>query len=187
MAVDPARFRALFGSVPACVSIVTTLDRHGEPRGLTCSAVSAVSLDPPLLLVCVDRRSRTLGPLLAHGAFVVNVLAERGRAAGEVFAGRSEDKFGGLVWRPSRPARGAPVLGEIVAAHAECVTVRTLPAGDHVIVIGRVDGAVVHPRRPLLYHDRSYAVCAPIPAIAESVPDAPVRREPARAAGLEPD
>lgn len=176
MAVEPARFRALFGSVPACVAIVTTLDRHGEPRGLTCTAVSAVSLDPPLLLVCVDRCSRTLGPLLAHGAFVVNVLAERGRAACEVFAGRSDDKFGGLTWRPSRSARGAPVLGEITAAHAECVTVRTLPAGDHVIVIGRVDGAAVRPRRPLLYHDRSYSVCAPIPGVAESASGRTARR-----------
>lgn len=158
MAVDAVRFRELFGSFPTSVSIVTTLDDRGEPRGFTCNAVCAVSADPPLLLVCVDKGSRSLPALQHSGAFVVHVLAEEGRDASDRFAGRSEDKFAGQEWYPSAAAGGAPVLTGVALALAECVVVQRVEAGDHWIFIARVDGAQVFPRRPLLYHRRGYHV-----------------------------
>jgi flavin reductase (DIM6/NTAB) family NADH-FMN oxidoreductase RutF len=158
MAVDAGRFRELFGSFPTTVSIVTTLDGAGEPRGFTCNAVSAVSVDPPLLLVCVGKGSRSLPALQHSGAFVVHVLADGGQDASERFAGKSADKFAGHTWRPSEVAGGAPVLSGIALGHAECTVVQRVEAGDHWILIGRVEGAEVFSGRPLLYHQRAYSV-----------------------------
>ncbi|MQY36679.1 Flavin-dependent monooxygenase, reductase subunit HsaB [Streptomyces sp. RB17] len=161
MAVDTNRFREFFGSFPTAVAIVTALDERNEPRGFTCNALTAVSAEPPLLSVCVDRRSQTL-PALAHsGAFVVHVLAEGAQEASELFAGKSERKFAGRGWKPSSVAQGAPVLADIALAYAECSVVQRVEAGDHWIYIARVDGAAVFPRRPLLYHQRHYRVWSP--------------------------
>ncbi|MHC3474079.1 flavin reductase family protein [Streptomyces sp. 7R007] len=166
MAVDAGRFRELFGSFPTSVSIVTTLDRTGEPRGFTCNAVSAVSVNPPLLLVCVDKGSRSLPALQHSGAFVVHVLADGGQDASERFAGKSADKFAGHAWRPSAVAGGAPVLSDIALGHAECTVVQRVEAGDHWILIGRVEAAEVFSRRPLLYHRRAYSVWDPAAELA---------------------
>ncbi|MBD0690536.1 flavin reductase family protein [Streptomyces sp. CBMA123] len=152
MAVDAGGFRDLFGAFPTMVSIVTAIDAGGEPRGLTCNAVSAVSVEPPLLLVCVDRRSQTLDALHTAGAFVLNVLADGAQDVARTFAGRAEHKFAGQRWRPSVAAGGAPVLVDAVLAYAECVVVRSLEAGDHWIFVARVDGAETLPRTPVLYH-----------------------------------
>jgi flavin reductase (DIM6/NTAB) family NADH-FMN oxidoreductase RutF len=161
MAVDTSRFRGFFGAFPTSVAIVTALDENDEPRGFTCNALTAVSAEPPLLSVCVDKRSQTL-PALAHsGAFVVHVLAEGAQEASEAFAGKSERKFAGRGWKPSPVAGGAPLLADIALAYAECTVVQRVEAGDHWIYIGRVDGTEVFPRRPLLYHRRNYTVWSP--------------------------
>jgi len=161
MAVDAERFREVFGSFPTSVSIVTTLDEEGQPRGLTCNSVSAVSVEPPLLLVCIDKRSQTLPALQKSGAFVVHVLADGGQSASQAFAGKSEAKFDGRSWRPSAAAGGAPVLADISMAHAECTVVQRVEAGDHWIFIGHVEAAESFARRPLLYHRRGYSVFQP--------------------------
>ncbi|PAU45696.1 flavin reductase family protein [Streptomyces albireticuli] len=158
MAVDAARFRALFGSFPTAVTVVTATDANGRPRGLTCNAVSAVSVEPPLLLVCVHRNARTLAALRYSGAFVVNVLADGGQDTARVFADRSAHKFAGVEWVPSAHARGAPVLVDVALAHAECVVVRAVEAGDHWIFIGRVEHAESYPRPPVLYHRGAFTV-----------------------------
>lgn len=152
MATDAHGFRGFFGSFPTAVSVVTALDERGEPRGFTCNAISAVSVEPPLLLVCVQRGSHTLPALRATGAFVVNVLADGGQDLAGVFASRSDRKFEGVRWRPSEVAGGAPVLRDGILGHAECTVVRTVEAGDHLIFIGQVEATDVFPRRPVLYH-----------------------------------
>lgn len=161
MAVDTERFREFFGSFPTSVSIITTLDSQGRPCGLTCNTLSAVSMDPPLLLFCVDKGSQTLPALRHTGAFVAHVLADGGQSASQAFADKSQAKFEGRPWWPSQAARGAPVLGDITLGHAECVVVDRIEAGDHWIFIGRVEAAVSFPRRPLLYHRRAYSVFRP--------------------------
>jgi flavin reductase (DIM6/NTAB) family NADH-FMN oxidoreductase RutF len=158
MAVDAERFRALFGAFPTTVTVVTTLDEGGAPQGFTCSAVTAVSIEPPLLLVCVGRRARTLPGLLASGVFVVNVLADGGQETARVFASRSDRKFSRVRWLPSTAAGGAPLLLEGVLARAECAVVRTVEAGDHRIVMGRVDAVEVLPGRPVLYQQGNFGV-----------------------------
>ncbi|MET9255020.1 flavin reductase family protein [Streptomyces sp. NPDC048182] len=159
MAVDTATFRSLFGSFPTAVTVVTAVDAEGVPRGFTCNAISAVSAEPPLLLVCADRRSQTLPALLHARSFVVNVLAEGAEETALVFAGRSERKFAGLAWRPSALAGGAPVLDGALA-HAECVVTQVLEAGDHWVFIARVEGAECFARRPVLYHRGTFSVWA---------------------------
>ncbi|MFF5138971.1 flavin reductase family protein [Streptomyces sp. NPDC013157] len=158
MAVDAQRFRELFGSYPTSVSVVTTVDADGTPRGLTCNAMTAVSAAPPMLLVCVDRNSQSLSALRHSGAFVVHVLAENGRTASDVFASKADAKFEGLRWRPAALAGGAPVLADVALAHAECRIVQHVEAGDHWILVARVEAAEVYRRRPLLYQRGTYSV-----------------------------
>ncbi len=170
MAVRPERFRELFGSFPTSVSIVTTLDEHDQPAGFTCNAVSAVSMDPALLLVCVARTSRTLRAITRRGAFVLNLLADGGQGASEAFAGKSGSKFAGLRWVPSRVGGGLPVLVDVALAYAECVVEQEVEAGDHLVLIARVEAAEVFPRAPLLYYNRGYLPWQPVSAAPQLVP-----------------
>ncbi|WP_035798953.1 flavin reductase family protein [Kitasatospora mediocidica] len=164
MAINPERFREVFGSFPTSVSVVTALDGQGQPRGFTCNAVCAVSAEPPLLLVCVDRGAQTLPAIVASGAFVVNVLAasgDHGERTSRLFAGKEADKFAAVDWRPSAVAGGAPILADVALAYAECRVVDAVEAGDHWIFIARVEGAEVSAREPLLYFKRQYSSWAP--------------------------
>lgn len=151
--VTPDVFREIFGSFPTAVSVVTTLDDDGWPRGLTSNTVCAVSVEPPMLLVAVDRASNTLPALQGAEGFVVNVLAGDGADVSRRFARKGPDKFVDLRWRASEVAGGAPVLEEHAVAVAECRTERVVEAGDHWLFLGRVDGGRTYPR-PALLHRR---------------------------------
>ena len=158
VSVDRATFVATMGAVPTGVTIVTSLDSDGTPRGLTCNAFSSVSVDPPLLLVCVDKRSATLGALRASGRFAVNFLASGRDAVATLFATKAEDKFANIRWAPSRS--GMPILIDDAIAYAVCSTVQEIESGDHYIFIGRVE-EVQPPRpddEPLVYFRRKFGV-----------------------------
>ncbi|MBG0851934.1 flavin reductase family protein [Streptomyces spinoverrucosus] len=166
MAIDDELFRAVFGAHPAAVCVVTAAGPEGRPSGLTTSAVSSVSMRPPLLLVCVGTGSRTLAAIRHSGGFAVNFLAVHNEWLSERFAGKSTRKFAGLDWRASELALGAPLLPtHHLSAVAECVVHQEIPAGDHSVFLGRIDGAAVHGRAPMLYHDRTY-VHLPGPALS---------------------
>jgi flavin-dependent trigonelline monooxygenase, reductase component len=149
--------RRLFGAIPAAVSIVTTVDSGGVPYGFTANTLSAVSLDPPLISVCVQKGSRTLKAIGASGAFAVNVLADGGQRAARLFASRAEHRFAKVRWSPSTVAGGAPLLEDVALAHAECVVERFIEAGDHWLVIGRLERVDVTARAPLLYQRGVFA------------------------------
>ncbi|MEU9591461.1 flavin reductase family protein [Streptomyces sp. NPDC048219] len=152
MATDPGTFRAFFGSVPTAVAVVTAAVPDSGPQGFTCNSFTAVSADPPLLLVCADHRSRTLPTVLSAEAFVVHLLAESGADLGRRFAGSAADKFAGLCWRPSSVVGDAPVIeDDAILAWAECALADVVPMGDHSALVGRLETAVVRPRRPVLY------------------------------------
>ena len=157
MAIDGPEFRRLFGAVPTAVGVITTLDEDAVPRGMTCNAVCAVSLAPPLLLVCVDRGARTLPALCGTGAFVVNFLAAGRDDLSDRFAGKDEDKFRQVRWVPAAAAQGAPILLDDVIAYAECRLTQLVEAGDHWVLIAQVEAAAVYDRPPLVYHLRTYA------------------------------
>jgi flavin reductase (DIM6/NTAB) family NADH-FMN oxidoreductase RutF len=154
--VDKATFFAIMGAFPTGVTIVTTLDEDGQPRGLTSTAVCSVSAEPPLLLVCVDKRSNTLPALRASRTFVVNYLKAGRDELSNLFATKEPDKFEHVAWRPA--PNGMPWLHLDSIAHAECVTEREIEAGDHWILVGRViSGQPPAPgTHPLMYFRRSY-------------------------------
>jgi flavin reductase (DIM6/NTAB) family NADH-FMN oxidoreductase RutF len=155
-ALERDEFCAIMASLVTGVAVVTALDEEGRPCGLTSTAVCSVSADPPLLLVCVDKGSRTLPALLGAKAFVVNLLKEGRAELGRGFASKEEEKFRDVHWCPAGNA--APLLCEDTLAHAECVTEREIDAGDHVILLGSVVGgrAPEPAEQPLAYFRRAY-------------------------------
>jgi flavin reductase (DIM6/NTAB) family NADH-FMN oxidoreductase RutF len=163
MAVSCEEFFAIMSAFPTGVAVVTTLDAHGRPRGLTTNALCAVSADPPLLLVCVDKESRTLPALLHSRRFVVNFLAEQRDHLARLFASKAEDKFAEVAWEPG--IGGMPFLSEDSLAYAECETEQELEAGDHVVLTGLVVGGLAPDPDsvPILYFRRSYSSPVVVP------------------------
>ena len=153
--LDGESFQQVMACFPAGVAVVTTLDAEGAPRGLTTTAVTSVSLDPPLLLVCVGRGSRTLPALRRARAFAVNVLDAGHAHVALRFGSKSEEKFAELAWTPG--PGGQPILHDHCIAWAECRTWSEVEAGDHVILIGEVaHGAAAYHRESLVYFRRDF-------------------------------
>jgi len=157
LGIDRELFRAVVGSFPTGVTIVTTMGPDGVPRGLTSNAVCAVSLDPPLLLFCLDKRSASLPAILESKAFVVNFLAAGRGDLATRFASPNVDKFAGTRWEGAAIAAGAPVLVDDNVAHAECSLWQAHEAGDHYILIGHIESASSNGGPPLMYLRRTYA------------------------------
>ena len=164
MTVECDEFFAIMSAFPTGVAVVTTLDADGEPRGLTTNALCSVSARPPLLLVCLDRESRTLPAVIHSERFVVNFLAEQRDELARVFASKADDKFDGVVWTPG--LGGMPCLRADSLAYAECAVEQRFEAGDHVIVTGLVEaGMAPDPESvPILYFRRSYSSPVVVPA-----------------------
>jgi flavin reductase (DIM6/NTAB) family NADH-FMN oxidoreductase RutF len=134
--ISAAAFRHAMGHFVTGVTVVTSIAADGQPVGTTANAVSSLSLDPPLILVCFDRTSLTLKAVRAHGAFAVNMLAEGQRHLSVNFARRGL----AAAWQGvghEHGATGSPRLHGAVAV-VECTLEHELPGGDHEIIIGRV-------------------------------------------------
>jgi flavin reductase (DIM6/NTAB) family NADH-FMN oxidoreductase RutF len=157
MPVDRATYRDLAGAFPSGVAIVTTVDERGTPRGLTTQAFLGLSTEPPLVLVSLDRASRTLAALRRSGSFVVNVLRSGSEELSTRFATKADDKFDGVRWIPSTVAGGAPVLVDAATAFIECTVADVIEKGDHVMFIGSVESGRFVGGPPLLYYRRTYA------------------------------
>jgi 3-hydroxy-9,10-secoandrosta-1,3,5(10)-triene-9,17-dione monooxygenase reductase component len=145
----PDTMREHLGSFATGVTVVTAEDGEG-PVGFACQSFSSLSLDPPLVLFCVDERSRSWPRIEAAGSFCVNVLGEDQQDLCRRFGSRDGEKFDGLLW--DRSVHGAPALRDVLLrVHADIVDVH--PGGDHHIVVGRVVD-LERPRvgRPLLYY-----------------------------------
>lgn len=127
--------RQAYSRLAAGTSVVTLMDESGVKMGLTVSAVTSVSLEPPLMLVCINSLSRVIAPMERGTPFVINLLAQEQASLGMQFAMRDGDKFAGVETRLT--AGGALALTGTLAAF-ECVPHELIPAGDHVVVIGRV-------------------------------------------------
>jgi len=153
---SPEDFKACFRLWPTGVSVVTTRDGEGRAYGVTMNSVTSVSLEPPLLLMCLRNDSETLAALRASGIFCVNFLASGQEEISNRFAHRRPDKFKDL---PTHDGRlGAPVLEGVLAA-LECRVEGVYPGGDHQIVLGElVQGTRHNPEiAPLVYVDGQYA------------------------------
>ncbi len=152
MPVDEARFRQAMGHFASGVTVVTT--QHDERLyGMTISSFSSLSLDPPLVLICVDTSIITHDAIRDAGQFVVNVLEQRQEHLSRRFASRELDKFVGVAWRSG--LLGLPVLEGVLTA-IECRLHSVLPGGDHSIFIGEVINVEIGVGAPLLYYRRGY-------------------------------
>ncbi|HEX6358726.1 flavin reductase family protein [Actinophytocola sp.] len=142
---------AFYRKLAAGVTVVTAAGETG-PDGATASAVTSVSLRPPLLLACLSTDSRTLAAIRARRVFAVHLLAEDQRHISTAFAEKRENRFADQEWEP---VHGAPVL-TATPAWAVCRVADTRHYGDHALVVGRLIAAHSGPGRPLLWHDRDY-------------------------------
>lgn len=143
-------FRAALGQFATGVTIITARDDQGHLIGLTANSFSSVSLSPPLVLWCLSAKSTALPGFQSATHYAINVLAADQRLLAERFAKKGIDRFEGTPWRPG--FTGAPVIDGAVAVF-ECTPHQMVPAGDHVVLIGRVE----HVRRrvgakPLIFH-----------------------------------
>jgi flavin reductase (DIM6/NTAB) family NADH-FMN oxidoreductase RutF len=151
--VDAASFREAMAALPAGVTIVTTRDEDGTPRGFTASSVTSLSLDPPLVLVCVAKTA-SIHPVLANGRpFAVNVLACGQEKLADRFGGRGADRFAGGEFRLDRP--GPPLLDGAVC-QIRCEPHACIDGGDHSIVVGRVVWTATPGGDPLVYAARAF-------------------------------
>jgi len=152
--IDESEFRRVIGHFATGVAVVTTCREDGSAAGLTVSAVASVSLDPTLVLVCVDRVSDTHAWMERAGYFAANVLEEgRGETLARRFSGGGAEKFRGVAWHPERT--GAPVLDDALA-WLDCRITAALPGGDHTIFVGEVLSADAREGTPLLYYRGGY-------------------------------
>jgi flavin reductase (DIM6/NTAB) family NADH-FMN oxidoreductase RutF len=155
-AISANEFRHAIGHFATGVTVVTSVGPDGEPVGTTASAVTSLSLDPPLVLVCFDYASQTLQAVRGHGAFVVNVLAAPQQHLSANFARRGvAAAWDGVPFRAG--PTGSPRLDGVLAA-VECTLEDSLPGGDHEIVVGRVHSVETNGQdaTPLLYWRGAY-------------------------------
>jgi flavin reductase (DIM6/NTAB) family NADH-FMN oxidoreductase RutF len=164
MPIEKSLFLRVMGSVASGVTIVTVKGKDGQPRGFTASAVTSLSLDPRMLLVCVSERSSTLEVIKEAGSFAVNILAANQQEVAQQFATLQANKFSGMRWRKGAET-GAPVLDGALA-YAECLLRDTCKGGDHEILMGEIVAGDSHESEPLLYfrgrYGRYEAVIAPV-------------------------
>ncbi len=153
----PVDMRPLMAGFPSGVVVTTALHPDGQPWGMTCTSLCGVSLEPPILLVCLRCGSSTLDALSASRSFAVNLLHDQARAVAELFASGAADRFARVRWTGGGDTAGPHLLD---AAHtiADCTVLDDSVVGDHAVVMGRVRAIhQLRPQRPLLYGLRRYA------------------------------
>jgi 3-hydroxy-9,10-secoandrosta-1,3,5(10)-triene-9,17-dione monooxygenase reductase component len=151
---DARRFRDAVGRFATGVGFVTAAP-GGEPAGLIVNSLTSVSLAPPLIAFCPARSSLTWSRMRRAGRFAVNVLGRQHEAFARRAAPAGADRFPGLNWQPG--CGGAPRLTDALAT-LECEIVAEHPAGDHWIVVGRVDHLHTTPiKDPLIFFAGEYA------------------------------
>ena len=152
-AIDPAELRSAMARFPTGVTVVTATGADG-PSGLAANAVTSLSLEPPLMLACLDRGSRTLRAVEAAGRFGINVLGSESEGLARSFGRKlpMERKWDGVEWAESD---GVPRLGEAIVFVA-CTMRDVLAGGDHVIVTGEVEAIGQREGEPLVFVDGRY-------------------------------
>jgi flavin reductase (DIM6/NTAB) family NADH-FMN oxidoreductase RutF len=145
--VGPLAMRRAVGRFATGVAVVTALD-DGHPDGMTVNSLTSVSLEPPLLLVCLTTGARTTNAVVKDGRFAVSILGARQEKIALRFARQGEDHFAGLPL--SYGEHPIPVVPDALA-HLECTVDRHLDAGDHVVVFGRVGRVCDRAGAPLAF------------------------------------
>jgi flavin-dependent trigonelline monooxygenase, reductase component len=160
MTFDARALRDAFGAFLTGVTVVTTYNEDGAPIGFTANSFTSVSLDPPLLLVCLAKTSRNHATLTGAEGFAINILAEGQKDVSNTFARPVEDRFAAVEWK--KGPFGSPVFAD-VAAWFDCAMHELVDAGDHVILIGRIEALENSGKTGLGYARGGYFT----PALAE--------------------
>jgi flavin reductase ActVB len=153
MPVDTLAFRQALAQFPSGITVVTARDAGGRPQGLTVSAFCSVSMEPPLVLVCVDERAEADGAIRSSRLFGVSVLAEGQEQVSRRFASGGPDKFEGIELVTGRHGT---LLVPGALAHIECRVRSGHSEGDHTVWVGEVVSLATYAGRPLVYHARGY-------------------------------
>jgi flavin reductase ActVB len=159
--VDGALFRQTMSRYASAVTVVTVLDAEGRAWALTANAVSSVSLNPPLILVCIDKKANTYEARRTAKYFAVNFLEASQEALALHFARHITDKFATVPYATG--ATGAPLLPVASIALIECRMYAQYPGGDHTIVVGEVRTAQVMAGSPQIFYDRLFGTFVPNP------------------------
>lgn len=153
MPITQEEFRAALGRFASGVTVVTTRDAKGELHGITVSAFCSVSLEPPMVLICIEKTAGSHPALEESAVFVVNVLREGEAEVSELFASSRPEKFDLIKW--TEGIEGVPVLDDALAT-LECRVKFSYHGGDHSIFVGDVENVTVADGKPLAYFRGQY-------------------------------
>jgi flavin reductase (DIM6/NTAB) family NADH-FMN oxidoreductase RutF len=154
MPVNNEEFRGALGRFASGVSVVTSKCADGELRAITVSAFSSLSLNPPLILICIDNRSSLVEHLVEGCSFAVNILGEDQEILSRRFASKEPNRFEGIGYKEG--VSGSPLLDHALAT-LECKVVHNYAGGDHTIIVGEVEATGLTDSKPLLYFRGGYA------------------------------
>jgi flavin reductase len=152
MTFDSKKQRQIMGQFATGVTVVTT-DGKAGPHGLTANAIASLSLDPPLVLVAVEKRAHSLDYLTKNGCFAINILRVDQEEISRRFATPGPKDFAGL--NITTAGTTAPILSDCLA-FVDCRVVEILPGGDHEIFVGEIVAGEYHGGKPLLYYAGGY-------------------------------
>lgn len=157
MPVSAEDFRSALSRFASGVTVVTTKDPTGRLHGITVSAFCSVSLEPPLVLVCIEKTTGSHQSLIESGIFTVNILSNNESQLSERFASLLEDKLNGIEHEIG--SNGIPFLSNSLV-NMECRLFRSLDGGDHTIFLGEVENVAVRDGDPLVYFRSDYRTIA---------------------------
>ncbi|NYZ14904.1 flavin reductase family protein [Azospirillum sp. RWY-5-1] len=158
MDFDSREFRSALGCFATGIAVITAVSADGHAVGVTVNSFSSVSLDPPLVLYCLGKAAQSFDALASADSFAVNVLAEDQKELSVRFSRSAlQDRFAGLS--VTTGVTGAPILDGCLAT-LDCTREAMHDAGDHIIIVGRVQGLTSRDGRPLLYYRGAYAELA---------------------------
>jgi len=154
LSVSPDEFRSVLGRFPSGVTVVTTKAADGSNQGMTVSAFCSVSLEPPLVLICIEKTASVYDALTSAPGFVVNILSAKQEQIARRFSIVDIDRFEGVGF--SRTRNDIAVLDDVLGI-IECNRVALHDAGDHTVIVGEVEATRAENGSPLIYYRGGYA------------------------------
>ena len=151
--VSSDEFRRACGRFATGVAVASAIDERGTAHGLTVSSFTSVSLEPPLVLICLGHEVTMIETFRGASHFGINILREEDRDLSQRFATKGLDRFNGIAWR--RGHTGVPLI-ECALASMECATHQRIASGDHDILVGRVVAAHIEDGAPLVHYFGRY-------------------------------
>ena len=152
-ALDPMELRRCLGSFVTGVTVITALDAHGQPEGITANSFSSLSLDPPLIVWSLRLNARSFLTYQHAQHFAVNILAQDQVPISNRFASSGVNRFEGIDYQAG--LGGVPLIAGC-ASYLECSLQATHPGGDHLLFVGRVERISTHDSKPLAYGNGGY-------------------------------